>query len=301
MKLIFYLVIIWITASSGFAQPIDTIKVIYEILAKKDNTTIFQKEEVLAKKGFNFGKVNLHLMDRLRQYTEQHPDLQAKVFSVLLINNLLAGVKKTEVDFNEIDKAITQAMLSNNNYITANAYWLYGRIHREFGNYESMLVYYNTALELFEDLPIPQYAYLDNMYFDIAHGLYLRSDFRNSITYGHKAFRRVVDKQSRITGLGKIYLLDILGAAYKEVDKPDSSILFYSDILTELRDNGEMYEDDQKELWISIAEGKIGENYVTQGKLSEAEPLINKYYHESILLKDTLNILLAKNAYAFRI
>lgn len=298
LKRIFLFILFCWSFTFGFGQPSDAVKNIYEILNRRDNTSLIRKVEELTEKGLYYTYSNLEELDELVRYAENRPDIQGKVLVLLLVNN--SRIRDYRVDYSEeeIDRAMMMARMSNDKYVLANAYWIYGRIKRYLGQFEPMLVHYNAAFELYKELGVAEWEYVNNIDFDISIGFYHRYDYRKSVDYSLKCYRRMYDENSKIKGLDKLFLMDMLGAGYMGLEMPDSSVFFYERLLSVLADEQEAFDDHAKDLWTTIAEGRIGESYLDLGELSRAAPLITRYYEGSIRLNDSLNILLSGNAYA---
>lgn len=291
------LLFLLIHAGYGYGQSVDTVKAIYEILAEKDNHCTVEKVVILKAKGY-YMEEDWKWGAALREYALKQSDSRGRIFSVLLVNNFFAGTDPARMDEEEVEEAVEYARMSADPYLQAGAYWLYGRLQWLLDRFETMLVYYNAAFELFRELGIPPHEYVNNINFDISHGLYRRYDYRNSVDYSLRCYRSMSDENSKLIGLNKLYLLDLMGAGYRQLGMLDSSVFFYDQLLSVLTSGEEVFEPYDRDLWTCIAEGRIGENLLDRGELSLAAPLINKYYTESIRLDDSLNILLSGNALA---
>jgi len=298
VKILFSFLLFCMIVYPGDGQSIDTVKTVFDILARKENTSLIRKLEEMGYLGVDPPHTKQHIARQLLAYAEKQSDLRGKTFSILVVHNNRIEKGLSGVDDEAIEEAMMMARLSNDPYILANAYWIYGRIHRNRDQLGTMLVYYNAAYELFREQGLPEYQYIGNVNFDIAAGLYQWYDYRGSVDHGLKCFRSMYSEPTTLEGINKIYVLDILGAGYKGLGMPDSSTFYYTQLLAELDLQREVLEVNQNDLWTAIAKGRIGENNLDQGNVSDAEPLITQYYSESRRLDDSLNILLSGNAYA---
>ena len=295
---ILLLILLFWPGINGFCQNSDSIKEIFEILARKDNSSIFGKLAKLHENGLFFGKESPEGIRQLLRYAEEQGNVNGIVLCRLMGNSARARVFKADYSQEEVDEAMIMARMSNNKYLLASAYWYYGRIQYYLEHFETMLVYFNASSQLVGELGLPKWKYMYDIDIEISRRLYDRYDYRNSVNYSLKCYRGVNDETFIINGYDKLHLLDMLGVGYMELAMPDSSIYYYDQLLNVLASESEEFKEKYQAIWSAIAEGRIGENLLGLGEISRANRLITKYYSESQRLGDSLNIMLSGNAYA---
>ena len=298
VRCIFLLILLFWTAVNCFCQHSSTTKEIFEILSRKDHTSLVRKVDEMKRKDLHFLEWEEEDATHLIHYAEHQGDEQGIVLSILLGNNFRALSYREDFNKEEVDRAMLMARLSNNKLLLANAYWVNGWIQSNMEQFESMLVYYNAAYELFRELGVPESEYLNNIDFDISVGSYLRYNYRGCVDHCLRYYQRMNEEHSIITELQKIHVLDLMGAGYRQLGMPDSSTFYYNQLLEILAYHPDDFNETENALWTSIAGGRIGENYLDLGEIPLAIPRITKYYTESRRLGDSLNILLSGNALA---
>lgn len=286
-------------AHKAFCHPIDTLETIYNILADTtDAITILDKSFLLYEKQISFKDGGRHLIDEFREYVKSNPNTQVEILSELFINSGYASKEPHNVNFDEINKIVRQAILLEDKCVAANAFWLVGRIYSHLKDYEKAITYYYASALDFKEIRKMKFTSADYIDFDICKLFYLTSNYRACKEYGLKCYRDIDNPQSVYKGHPKIILLDLLGASYKKIGMIDSSLFYYKEIQSELTENSDFYTKKVKDIWYGIVDGNIGEQHFNLGNYTKAEPYINSYYNESICAQDTLNILLSSNLYA---
>lgn len=206
---------------------------------------------------------------------------------------------RRKTDFYSIDKAIKLALESNNvQYVI----WVYGvkSIIMDLSKRPAQaLPYIQKSKYLIEELDAATTyeSIYNNTLLSLTSILYQLNDYQHSALYGQEYMKWIEQQPLSRQIMGLIYAYDLVGASYKHLGYPDSSINCYERIISFL-DESDSIDEERKELWRSIAIGNIGENLLNKNNLVEAKPKIEGYYHYNQVHNDILNILLSKNLYA---
>lgn len=282
----------------AYGQPVDSVRMIYDILAMNDTSTMYSKSLVLRENGLYFENEKQRFIPPLRKYIKKHPNKRVEILSKLFINMIYSYEDVRKVDLQEVEKMIKQAMILDDKRISADVYWLAGRIYDSLEDYERAITYFYASAKCFDEIPHKRFTTADYIDYEVAQLLYKTKNYRGTIEFGLKCYSDIDDPRSVYKKMRRITLLDILGAAYKKIKMPDSSLFYYNEMLLFLDNNQDLFTDREIELWSYVAKGNIGENYFNLDRIEEAEPLIITYYEGSMRLKDTLNIMLSQNVYA---
>lgn len=94
-----------------------------------------------------------------------------------------------------------------------------------------------------------------------------------------------------------IFQSDIIGANYIKLNRPDSGVFYYQqmlNMLTKYRFDSEKMQS----IWTAIAKGRIGQSLILRGNETEGIPLVKNYLDSVKVLQDTINIAIGENILA---
>src|SRR5690554_5503662 len=112
-----------------YGQPIDSFKMIYDVLAQRDTSTIYSKSLELRTQGLYFEENKQRSFKPLRKYIKKHPDPQVEILAPLFINLIYSYEDQKKVNLQEVENVIKQTMLHDDKNISANVFWLVGRTY----------------------------------------------------------------------------------------------------------------------------------------------------------------------------
>lgn len=285
-----------------FSQSKDQIQNIYNHLAQKD---IYNSHELL-----HFVDSNILIKDEFSQtivfnkiydYTNDHPNNQVLALVLALDDYLSAdryNVKSIKVkDLSKSYRAVKIAMGLKNDLLLACIYNINGNTFDLLHESQNALFYFKKAFNILKDQPQNAYYLYESNYFDITKELYQLYEYKNCISFGIECLKLTQNPLSTQETIYQIYLLDLIGASYKKLSMPDSSIYYYRK-LQSLLDNSPLQNEYQNQLWKSIVTGNIGENLLNKNLEEEASPFIWDYYNFNQQHDDIYNRLLSANLYA---
>lgn len=222
--------------------------------------------------------------------------LQANAASNYRNFNTTLGVRPESVALT--DEAIKVCYLEGNDLLLAETWFDMAELYNLYGRYEDYLTMLTRAFEVAER--VGEEAFTESMLFDKLAGMckaaYRIHSYHESIRLGFGALARLQKLNTRPLPESEIFLYDLIGSAYKLLQQPDSSILFYKKLQAVLAAT-----DTSKpfyRLWSGIANGNIGECLAMKGDHSAAEPLLMHWLQAGLDFADSANIGLACNALA---
>ena len=178
--------------------------------------------------------------------------------------------------------------------LKAELYALYAEVTSNPSNYT---LYNLKAIELQQKIGIANFRYVANRYYNVAFGLFLNEDYRQSINYGLKFLSLKDNEVKDVDPFLFILINDVVGSSYYELDLLDSTRYYYQKIIDRLLK--EPHQDKEiQQLWLSIAKGSIGKTLNQQNRTNEALPLINEYLNTSLALRYYSNAASAENILA---
>ncbi|MFT3981051.1 MAG: LuxR C-terminal-related transcriptional regulator [Ferruginibacter sp.] len=281
------------------AQTDGQIQKIYDFYAAKN---ICYEPEILfsIKKFSDIGNDSLKniIFDKLYRLIKKKPDAQVKALVLAVdsyhqaneVNNL--GGKLD--DLSKLNEAVKIALSLNNEVLLARIYAIYGNTLELIKQPQNAVFYLKKANNIFLLNKEKCLGLYKSNCFDLAKVLYQLFEYVNCIEFGKEMLALLQIPHSDYEYLQKIQALDLVGASYKCLGKADSSISYYKNILSLLKEKplDNLYEND---LWTSIAYGNIGENLLNKGRLPEATPYIEQYYNFNRQHRDIYNIFLSTN------
>ncbi|SDC66166.1 Tetratricopeptide repeat-containing protein [Niabella drilacis] len=239
-----------------------------------------------------YRKKYLGHIDLLRSYIKKHPDRRLQVR--LLMFEIMAAREYgyAQKYYPAIGEAIKMAYPLRDDQLNAELYSIRADIPPSS---ETHLLYNLKALEIQRRIGFRYFPYTQNRFYGVCASLYSQGEYVRAITYGRECLRLwdidTVHRDPRVY----IFQCDLLGAAYKQLNRYDSARWYYQQILQALRSESSAY---MQTLWRGIADGNIGQTYTAEGRYAEALPLLTAYLQNSRKEQDPLNIAMAHNAFA---
>ncbi|WP_018627302.1 tetratricopeptide repeat protein [Niabella aurantiaca] len=234
----------------------------------------------------------LNDITRLHSYLEQHPDRRLDVR--LLMFEIMAAREYNyeERYYDTIDEAIKMAYPLKDDQLNAELYSIRADMPPATATH---LLYNLKAIEIQNRIGFEHFPYVQNRFFGVSSVLYAQGDYIQSIAYGSQCLKKwSLDSMHRDPWV-YIFQCDILGAAYRKLNRFDSTRRYYNLILQALEHKTDLR---MARLWRGIANGNIGRTYTEEARFSEALPLLTEYLQSSRAFPDSLNIAMAQNAFA---
>ena len=239
-----------------------------------------------------YRKKYLQDISQLRRYLKKHPDRRLEV-RLLMFEIMAAREYGFERKYyTAIDEAVKQAYPLQDDQLNAELYSIRADIPP---SPETNLLYNLKALEIQQKTGFQYFPYTQNRFFGVSSTLYTQEDYQRSIRYGRQCISLwnidTLHRDPRVY----IFQCDILGAAYKKLERYDSARWYYDQLLDALKE-----EPDARfrRLWEGIARGNIGQILIGEGNYMAAFPLLEEYLQKSRGYPDSLNMAMAQNALA---
>ncbi|MCH5716620.1 tetratricopeptide repeat protein [Niabella hibiscisoli] len=231
-----------------------------------------------------------HDINQLHHYVDQHPDRRLGVR--LMMFEIMAAREQGLASryYGVIDSVIKIAYPLNDPQLNAELYSIRADIPPSG---ETHLLYNLKAVEIQRGIGFSHFPYVHNRFFGISAVLFGQSNYAQCIVYGKEGLKTwnldSIHRDPRVY----IFQLDLLGASYRNLNKPDSARWFYNHIIASVSND---VDPRFVRLWTGIAQGNIGRTYTSEGNFDAAAPLLNAYLQASRECGDWLNIAIAQNA-----
>ncbi|MGN7783706.1 helix-turn-helix transcriptional regulator [Niabella sp. 22666] len=229
-------------------------------------------------------------ISQLHHYLDRHPDrrlgVRLMMFEIMAAREHGLGAKYYKV----IDSVIKNAYPLNDSQLNAELYSIRADIPPSG---ETHLLYNLKAVEIQRSIGFSYFPYVHNRFFGISAVLFGQSNYAQCIAYGKEGLKTwnfdSVHRDPRVY----IFQLDIIGASYRNLNKPDSARWYYNHIIASVSNDTDPWFT---KLWTGISKGNIGRTYTGEGNFDAAAPLLNTYLQVSRECGDWLNIAIAQNA-----
>jgi hypothetical protein len=229
-------------------------------------------------------------INQLHHYLDRHPDRRLGVR--LMMFEIMAAREHGLAPryYNVIDSIIKIAYPLNDPQLNAELYSIRADVPPSG---ETHLLYNLKAVEIQRSIGFSYFPYVHNRFFGISAVLFGQSNYTQCIAYGKEGLNAwnldSVHRDPRVY----IFQLDIIGASYRNLNKPDSARWYYNHIIASVSNDTDPWF---VKLWTGIAKGNIGRTYTSEGNFDAAAPLLNTYLQVSRECGDWLNIAIAQNA-----
>ena len=278
------------------AQTDDQIQKIYDFYAQKevynDHNLIGHISEYADISKDSKQKI---FFDKLYLLLEKNPNEQVTILTLAIDDNYSA--RNGFDDLTKSNKALKMALSQKNNQLIAIFYAIYGNTLQLLKQPHNAIFYFRKEYDILSQKENNNPFLYENNCFYLAEVLYQLFEYDHCIEFGKKRLAIGETRPASLLDLGKVHILDLIGASYKGLGKADSSIYYYRSIANQIRDRP--FKDSYlNELWSSIVSGNIGENMLNQGKIPEARSHIEQYYNFNQNHNDHYNVLLSTNLLA---
>lgn len=229
-------------------------------------------------------------INQLHHYLDRHPDRRLGVR--LMMFEIMAAREQGLAPryYSVIDSIIKIAYPLNDAQLNAELYSIRADIPPSG---ETHLLYNLKAVEIQRSIGFSHFPYVHNRFFGISAVLFGQSNYAQCIAYGKEGLKTwnldSVHRDPRVY----IFQLDLIGASYRNLNKPDSARWYYNHIIASVSND---VDPRFVRLWTGIAQGNIGRTYTSEGRFEMAAPLLNAYLQASQECKDWLNVAIAQNA-----
>lgn len=260
------------------AQHIDIDPIIKAWKLSDTNQTHASEKIYHDIKLYGSSTIFIRYRDALEAYVKQKPNnkrLHIRFVMYDVLGRQEYHLPVTMADFENLQHCIKQAYLIDDEQLTAELYTLYASIN--LSNYSAHFVLYNLkALELQRKIGFRHFAFVATRFCNISVALYHRANYKHSIAYGKQGLFIGQADTSGTEKHQRIQLFDIVGASYRKLDRPDSAIYYYQELLKEL--DKQTFIPAFKLLWQNIARANIGAVQLAQQNKSVGLPAIKEAY-----------------------
>lgn len=236
------------------------------------------------------------LIVQLKTHLTKHYDERIWVRSMMfeVFGKIELAIWKSEnrpKDAALVFKGIKIANRLKDEQLKAELFALYAELFPRTSNYT---LYNLKAIALQNKIGVAHFVFVANRYYNVAYGLYLNEDYRQSVNY---ALTGLSLENGDISSFNqKLYVLlnDVVASCYFRLDLIDSAKFHYQKIADTLRKKP-LANQNEQQLWLAIARGGIGRAAFLQGNDRSAIPMIEDYLKTSALLKAEDNAASAAN------
>lgn len=181
---------------------------------------------------------------------------------------------------------------------------LYAKYAEHKSPAKNTLYYLLKAIEIRERIGIQHFSSVSYDYYTASAWLYEVTDYRASAGYGVKSVKYFQNPRDFL--FQYVLALDITGAAYLRLNRPDSAMIYYQKLTHELdelvtnplRRRKSTLSAEGADLWRGIALGGIGQALALQGRYDSAGALLERDLQASVRHQEWTNAALAQNILA---
>lgn len=178
----------------------------------------------------------------------------------------------------------------NDRQLNAELYGLYGELSLRKGDIETSLFYNLKSLELQEQIGAAYFPKISWMYSSLARSLYSTRDYAQAISYGLKCLKQI-KQYEKVSNYDKIFLYDIIGAAYYKTGQADKASLYYQKIIQLINTQlGAGIDRDWGYFWLGLVDGYLGRIALDKQQYSQANQLFNHAIKASKDFKEIGNV-----------
>lgn len=284
------------------AQSDEQVRQIYDHLAQKevyyDSGILIYLEDLNLIDSAGTKKV---FFDKLYDLIKKEPNAQVMILALSLDNyhsaNRLNVYGGNFDDLSKLNKALKIAISQEDELLLSAFFSIYGITLELIKQPQIALFYFTKEHQILKRYKNQYKSLYEKNCFNLTKVLYQISEYQHSIEFGKLGLKLSEQRPTFFKDLQKVYLLDLIGASYKNLGKADSSIIYYQILADQLKKSPDL-DIYQQQLWNSIVNGNIGENLLNLGKFDEAAPLVRAYYNFNQKNKDIYNIFLSTNLLA---
>jgi len=210
----------------------------------------------------------------LHHYGNNRLKVRTIMYDILGKHYLNIYEKLSPVDSLQIQEAMKLATIENDQQLLSEVFTLYAESIPSQEIEKKKLFYTLKAIDIQRRIGFQYFPLIYLRFLTASLALYTTAEYRQSITYGMECLQLM--KSSNSIPRNYVFQYDILGASYRELNMPDSSISFYEKI-TKICSSPALIQDTGfAELWTGIASGAIAQSLVMKGHYNEAYPLLRE-------------------------
>jgi DNA-binding CsgD family transcriptional regulator/predicted small secreted protein len=233
------------------------------------------------------------LLNELYAFLDDNNDkrLKTRVFMFDLLGRKEYNIQRNQVQKEaKIKETIKLAIQLNDKQILAEVYALAGQLDLDNG----FCLYNLKSIALQKQVGFENFCFVQTRFFNISYALFIALDYKQSIYYGLQGLKFKQLDANRSDALVYVFLLDIVGASYKQLKKYDSAQYYYQKIIDTLHKKP-MSDVNGRKIWLGIAKGNIGHILSIQNKNKQAIPLIEEHLQSGIEQQYWDNAAMAQN------
>ncbi len=298
-KYILFLLFFLCISKLASAQKVD-IKPLIEAWSVADGSQTHEAEETYTHLKQSHDTVKFHqTLDQLYTYLKESPDDRLWVRTTMydVFGKIELGLSPRSGHAKDASRVLAAIKIANklhDDQLKAELYALYAEVASTPSTYA---LYNLKAIELQQKVGVSKFKFVANRYYNVAFGLYLNEDFRQSINYGLKFLSLKNEETRELNPFLFILINDVVGSSYYELGSLDSTRYYYQKIIDTLAKKPHQ-DPEIQQLWLAIAKGSIGKTFVLEKRIKEALPLIKEYLNTSLKLKYFSNAASAENILA---
>jgi tetratricopeptide (TPR) repeat protein len=282
-----------LSAQQGLAQKTDSIKIILDFW-QHDSEWSKAPYDSLAKEMQNGISI-----DKYQYYQKLKPLIKqgdSKLMLYYKMSKLLTERSLSKKNAQELKDAALQLLpLAIKEESVFAQSWYYehlGDFCLRAGELEKAVYYLLLTVDLHEQIGLDHYARqsVTNVYFVAGRALLQTREYKRSLIYIQKALNSldatpVASVTPKYRTNSYIMLQDLMGSNYKKIGKYAESLNHYEKILKWISDR-KLDTNARYNFWKGLTYGNIGQVLLAQGKLKEAQPLLEKGLEASIAYDD---------------
>ena len=235
-KYIFFLLFFQCALTQALAQAVD-IKPFIKAWSVSDTSQTHKAEETYSYLKKNRDTAKYHqTLKQLYVYLKEKPDdrlwVRTTMYDVFGKLELGLSSRAAHAEYaSRILKCIKLASILGDDQLKAELLAQYAEVAGDRSKY---VLYNLKAIELQQKVGVSHFVFVANRYYNVAFGLYLNEDFRQSINYGLK-FLSLTGEQKKVADPGlHVLIYDVIASSYYQLNLPDSTEYYYNKIINVL-------------------------------------------------------------------
>ncbi|MEO9871828.1 tetratricopeptide repeat protein [Ekhidna sp.] len=189
---------------------------------------------------------------------------KAKWYKAYIYDDVLEDVA---LAYNQYYDALEDILQTNDVSLKMSIYNNLGILYRMYEQYDAAISNYEEAIKFENELSKKQ---LSDLYYNYGRSLKMKGG-EAAFLQAEQAFTQSLKLAEEIDHQENIALVyNEIGSMYKKLDNHEVARLSYSKIIQTFGDNSEMNQ------FVGLAYHNLGDSYMTEGKLEEAEKAFNK-------------------------
>ncbi|MDE1192971.1 MAG: LuxR C-terminal-related transcriptional regulator [Arachidicoccus sp.] len=245
-------------------------------------------------------------LKELEDYLQDNPNkrLQIRTDIYTILGKRELNIPATPNDQSKLKKDIAITALLNDKQLLSEVYTLYAGLAND-SSVEHFLLYIMKAIDIQHQIGDEHFPLIYLRYLNVSISLYFVTDYSQSINYGLHSLQLM--NMSETSFKDSILQMDMLGASYKALNKPDSTIFFYKKIQQLISYHNSMSaahghfskgDTNYVKIWTGIATGGVGQGLFLEKRYEEAYPLLLQNVISSVALNQLGDASIAQNTLA---